>query len=477
MKSYMGLSKQRGVALIVTLVLLVVALVLGLSSYQSSRLDESMAGNQHAVGKAFMAAEFGASGFWGSDSVVISPSGWGPGQGSIEQFDSVDGYDWVGVGDNAFYRVLSPHLVRPNGIDYEVVVEGSFAPSVDVAGDESYASRYVSVVVEPEGMGFRNLSPLNFISAIVALRGINSQAELEGELVEGRRNPAIAAGSRADALRLVEEVAGNRPSEKYTFVPDDPSNPGGDGVYYASPTVDGDGRYTGDYSACNSGNNRLCNYKGGISTKPAEKIFDPSDAGAFANFISTVFSAYGESGSHNFTNQLSGGFSGVSVVSNIAVETGPVEYSPLRTCENDVCNYPERVTFEGGNDLRGDGILIIDGNAEFRGDPSFDGLIIVLGDYTVKGGGGDDFNGAIIAAPYSCEVGGGCGFDPLDVDARGGGNNDYLHNMEALDAAWTHLRNLSPQAAMDWYFSNRPEGQDFVFRPISISERLISPDQ
>ena len=55
------LGKQKGAALIVTLVLLVVSLMLGLSSFQSSRLEESMAGNQRAAAVSLMAAEYGAS--------------------------------------------------------------------------------------------------------------------------------------------------------------------------------------------------------------------------------------------------------------------------------------------------------------------------------------------------------------------------------------------------------------------------------
>ncbi|PRY68779.1 hypothetical protein BCL64_11556 [Halomonas ventosae] len=45
------------------------------------------------------------------------------------------------------------------------------------------------------------------------------------------------------------------------------------------------------------------------------------------------------------------------------------------------------------------GVLIIDGNLELIGVPSFDGLVIVLGDYQVTGGGGGEFNGSVVTAP------------------------------------------------------------------------------
>ncbi|WP_170064082.1 PilX N-terminal domain-containing pilus assembly protein [Halomonas heilongjiangensis] len=54
-------GKQRGAVLVVTLVMLVMALMLGLSSFQSARLEESMSGNYRSSTQALMAAEYGAS--------------------------------------------------------------------------------------------------------------------------------------------------------------------------------------------------------------------------------------------------------------------------------------------------------------------------------------------------------------------------------------------------------------------------------
>ncbi len=55
------MKKQDGAALIVVLSLLTVSLILGLSSMQSSLIDERLAGNYRAVSQAQMAAEFAAS--------------------------------------------------------------------------------------------------------------------------------------------------------------------------------------------------------------------------------------------------------------------------------------------------------------------------------------------------------------------------------------------------------------------------------
>lgn len=54
-------SRQRGVALVVSLVLVSAALMVGVSTMQSSRIEESASGNQRADASAFMAAEYGGA--------------------------------------------------------------------------------------------------------------------------------------------------------------------------------------------------------------------------------------------------------------------------------------------------------------------------------------------------------------------------------------------------------------------------------
>ncbi len=127
---------------------------------------------------------------------------------------------------------------------------------------------------------------------------------------------------------------------------------------------------------------------------------------------------------------------------------------------NEVTEYPERDVFEGPGQFSGEGVLVIDGDVEFNGDPGFEGMIIVLGSYTVKGGGGSDFTGAIVSAPYSCLQGENpsCGFDPNSVDLSGGGGNDYIYSQSVLDDAWQELAAVSPEAAEIWFIGNNPEG-------------------
>ncbi|MFD2436145.1 PilX N-terminal domain-containing pilus assembly protein [Modicisalibacter luteus] len=58
------MQRQKGAALVVSLVLLSVALMLGLSNTQSSRLEEAMSGNARSAASAKMAAEYAISRYW-----------------------------------------------------------------------------------------------------------------------------------------------------------------------------------------------------------------------------------------------------------------------------------------------------------------------------------------------------------------------------------------------------------------------------
>lgn len=207
----------------------------------------------------------------------------------------------------------------------------------------------------------------------------------------------------------------------------------------------------------------MCNYKGGIVTRPKDSVL--SDANLFHNFVSAIFEeAYSSSSSGSLSNNMSG----FNIISTGGHLDGSDNYRPARyvygqemsgggTCYSDIC-YPVRQEFTGSGNAAGDGVLIIDGDVTFNGNPEFKGLIIVLGSYTVKGGGGGDLEGAIIAAPYSCQSNGDCFFDKTNINISGGGGNDYLHVMAYLDAAWELLGAASPEAARQWLQGNNPGG-------------------
>ncbi|NYS60472.1 pilus assembly PilX family protein [Vreelandella salicampi] len=95
-----------------------------------------------------------------------------------------------------------------------------------------------------------------------------------------------------------------------------------------------------------------------------------------------------------------------------------------------------------GNNLTGAGILVVNGNASIKGNPAYEGLMIVLGDYYQSGGGGDNFIGALLVAPYS----NGDEFTSANIEFKGGGGNDFIHDAEVLKDAFDLLDDDSKNA-------------------------------
>ncbi|SDO82914.1 Tfp pilus assembly protein PilX [Halomonas shengliensis] len=115
------------------------------------------------------------------------------------------------------------------------------------------------------------------------------------------------------------------------------------------------------------------------------------------------------------------------------------------------------------------GILIVDGHARFPGNPSFKGIIITLGDYSIGGGGGDNFYGASIAFPYfynheqdafQCQI--------INAENNGSGNHDTIHASEAINVA---LSLLSEEAMENWIVGNNSELYSYVLD--GWRERLV----
>ncbi|HET6977897.1 MAG TPA: hypothetical protein VFI24_16330 [Pyrinomonadaceae bacterium] len=83
----------------------------------------------------------------------------------------------------------------------------------------------------------------------------------------------------------------------------------------------------------------------------------------------------------------------------------------------------------------GAGLLIITGDLELNGNPSFDGLILVLGEGTInrKGGGNGNIYGAITVAKF--DVNGTGGFLAPSFTTAGGGNSTIQYDSTAIRKA------------------------------------------
>ncbi|MDI5922437.1 pilus assembly PilX N-terminal domain-containing protein [Halomonas sp. LR5S13] len=476
-----GKARQDGVALVVTLVFLIVALVLGLSSYQSTRLEESMSGNYRAAKSAGMAAEYAAAEAWaGEFRDKVAPVRAADTLHAVT-LDASDSGDYshlsayyfftplVSGGEDKFgrYQVAAIGEVTQDPPVYRyieflaVLALGPGAPLVAASAEDETAEEC--------------LAKFSFDPP-------SSNMEIVGEEeVFGNIKAAMQVGCPEASEALIESIIqGN-------------SNTSVDHEDYSDP-VDGQ-----DILVCDAGvnNNRFCNYQGGVQSSIDMEIFkSPS---LMAEYIDSLRNSLGEG---NVYNDLPGSleegevtfvtptdlrsfdsdgdgvdddegyfwvdYSGSVILDGSEVNDGDrlqriddfgVEYSESENYEYDGSTYTKvsRVTYSHSGNFGVDpgddgetkgGVLIIDGNVEFAGVPSFDGLIIVLGDYQVTGGGGGEFNGSIVSSPLlgdnspqfdglfgnsiDCYLSNSCQFDKKVVAIGGGGSSSYNYDLEKL---------------------------------------------
>ncbi len=98
----------------------------------------------------------------------------------------------------------------------------------------------------------------------------------------------------------------------------------------------------------------------------------------------------------------------------------------------------------------GAGILVVDGNLEWRGTPDFQGLIVVLGgEFKISGGGGGDTAGSIIVANTK-NPGPEGEFGPATLDVGGGGNHNITFDCDLLESHWESMVKDRPGADPTW---------------------------
>ncbi|WP_125925540.1 PilX N-terminal domain-containing pilus assembly protein [Halomonas aestuarii] len=456
-------------ALVVTLVLLVVALILGITSFQNARLEETMAGNQRAASLALMAAEFGASEF----SYAVGPALVVPVRDPAED-ESYESYmaailsafrDWASsdstllnecslvsvsvasAADSTLPNSCYAISARGGGTSDLVAVDADGLVFSGGKGGILFSSGALSTL--PDNLVARrtirllvgvvlgeSLSPLNFVGALTEYDGIRSQAVLEGEEdVDGYINPAISVSSRVEAEKIIRDVLKAGPdeiiSDRVTFVPEE----GCDtittgrceaGVYHANDVVNSDGVYDGDYEDCDTTNNNLCNYKGGIASALGAPILSkPDEFDAFVDAAVTPSTTAEECASGDpckyikplwISEEIATDTSSGSFINNVEGDqvyfitsqfevdgyARPVwdDYAIRESDSDSDAPRLERPYMNLGGFSKS-GVLIIDGDVQFSGNPEFEGLIIVLGDYKIDGAGNDPTTGAIISAPYS----------------------------------------------------------------------------
>ena len=375
-------GRQQGAALVVTLVLLVMALMLGLSSFQSARLEESMAGNQRASVSALMAAEYGVSELIGD---LVDNDGW---SGLAVCSSSLDIDDWNPT-------ALSMSSKSVNGIDYDyhkcVSVGGNIAYFF-VVGKAGDVTRKVSANYLLPG-GFLNFSPITIPAVIHNFISPNSNVfEVEGEEVDGVFQPAVSTNGQKSEVE--------------------------------SAISDGQGP------------DRIDNYKGGISDEISEPILQSANVSDFVSFIEALIAlANGNGGECQGTCTCNGFGTSLSADNPESCIT-----------------YVPGSYVDSGN-FTGSGIMIVGGDLLLSGTPSFDGLVIVLGEtYSLSGGGEGGINGSLLLAGYEEGENGSYSYREMDVTVAGGGRAKYQYDSAALENAFSLIRGTDAEQA--WVAGN-----------------------
>lgn len=180
--------------------------------------------------------------------------------------------------------------------------------------------------------------------------------------------------------------------------------------------------------------NRIDNYVGGIgATDPGSPWNDPALVEAFRLNLKAEAQAAEAAG----TCQTACYFDGTHS------DNGNADYG---SSGDPQITYIEGDLHFGGN-ISGAGVIVVNGNLFWNGTPNFQGLIIVLGGtYYVDGGGkGGDHAGSVVIintmdAPDTGEL-----FGASTFDNNGGGTAEYNYNCETLKAIHSDLLNSEAQ--------------------------------
>lgn len=127
-KMLSSLKEDRGVSLIIALLILLVLTIIGISAISTTTFETNIAGNERLYNYAFYCADAGIDYFYGRSGFYISiPNS----QGVINS--TSDGIDLGGGRFTINWRVISVDLGPPVKKEFLIVSEG-IAPNFPMAG-------------------------------------------------------------------------------------------------------------------------------------------------------------------------------------------------------------------------------------------------------------------------------------------------------------------------------------------------------
>lgn len=181
---YHNHHKQQGVALVISLIILVSLTMLGLTSIQRTTVDLAMAGNQREIGLMFQAAEVG---------LVAA-------EDSIDASNSNADFDDTGKG---LYTVLAddPGYYSPDYFDGSLWTSSSSAANTNMKTDFGIKDEPRYMV---EYLGDRDQNAL----AKVNIASYGSQQP--GDIVSIYRSTARGVGMTGNSFRYVQSYFGKK---------------------------------------------------------------------------------------------------------------------------------------------------------------------------------------------------------------------------------------------------------------------------
>ncbi|HKJ17366.1 MAG TPA: PilX N-terminal domain-containing pilus assembly protein [Xanthomonadales bacterium] len=410
MKQLSNFSRQKGVALFVGLILLLVMTVLGISAFQNSHIQERAAGNARLQSLAFEAAAAGAS-----NSINF-----------FEQQKAADALPDEECGDNDHVGWENPtDWVSMDSGHPQVTLEQRLYCLADAYPD--------SADCEPgeEDDGETCIRPpqsqLFVLSRGQVFSGGDSVAMREVEVrLDIGHNYAVGDGCGALCFPSCNPGEFEFPNSNVFQV----NGQGG-------PSITGGCDAMSDAILAGIKDNRIGNYIDPPATSGPGSPWDtPENTESFRENLEALAST--QQSENPDSCQTLCYYDGDGVYEdNGNSEYGTVENMQLTYIAGDA-------DFGGG--ISGAGIMMVEGNLNWNGTPDFKGLIVTLGGtFTIDGGGlGGNHAGSVVILNH--EAGTTNPFGDSSFGSIGGGTAEYNYNCAMLQLANSTLLGTTPAA-------------------------------
>jgi hypothetical protein len=393
-----SIRKQEGLALILALLLMFVLVILGVTGFSNTHVQERSAKNAHTQTIAFEAASAGAN---NAINFFDANHDLGPDEdcGATGHEGWEDPTDWVDMGSvgGASLKQRMYCLADAYPCSAEEEDEGLCTSEDRPARSQLFVLSRGEVTID---------------NKVVAQRDIEVRLEVGS-------NGAAGDGCAALCFPSCEMGPLDFPTSNAFRVD-------GDG----GPAITAGCQSAADDIRDAIRDNRIGNYIGGIaSASPGSPWDSVSDTEQFRlNLLAAAQLAQG-------AGTCQTGCYLAPVTGNTVVDNGNTSYGSVAD---------PQITYVAGNadfggNITGAGILVVNGDLIWNGTPKFEGLIIVLGgDYIVDGGGtGGNHAGSVVILNALGAV--GEEFGEATFDNTGGGTAEYNFDCTALWAAWDLL--------------------------------------